>query len=323
MNKKISIIIPVYNTEKYIERCIKSVLKQTYENIEIICVDDGSTDKSGIILDRLGNQDNRLIVIHKTNEGVTEARNAALEHASGEYIGFVDSDDYIDENMYEELVRVIEKNDVDIAACSYYIACDTNVSEVVNCKPVPEGIQKIEDFLIYIYERDVYRGVAGYLWTRLFKSSLIKNGEGNLLVPFKKEFLGADDIVFIADINMRCKTIRYIDKPLYYYYQRDGSIVHDERKQLNELFWIKAYEYIIDRYSNAGERVLDIVKRMYVFRCGKLMEYAIQVDELEKAAVLRKKIKRYLDVYVRTNIDTFDRVKWIVDIIVQSEKLAH
>ena len=110
MNKKISIIIPVYNTEKYIERCIKSVLKQTYENIEIICVDDGSTDKSGIILDRLGNQDNRLIVIHKTNEGVTEARNAALEHASGEYIGFVDSDDYIDENMYEALVTALESS---------------------------------------------------------------------------------------------------------------------------------------------------------------------------------------------------------------------
>ena len=107
MRKKISIIIPVYNTETYIERCITSVLGQTYQNIEVICVDDGSTDKSGIILDRLAQTDERLFVIHKKNEGVTEARNLALNYVSGEYIGFVDSDDYLEETMYDCYMQLL------------------------------------------------------------------------------------------------------------------------------------------------------------------------------------------------------------------------
>lgn len=320
MGRKISIIIPVYNTEKYIERCIASVLRQTYQNIEIICVDDGSTDRSGMLLDLLAQKDERVHVIHKENEGVTEARNLALTYASGEYIGFVDSDDYLEATMYEELLHVMEEKNVDIAACGYYMAYDSCVRKAENRKSVPEDVQKTEDFLIYIYERDMYKGVAGYLWTRLFKSSLIKNRDGNLLVTFKKEFLGADDIAFIADVNMRCGTVAYIDKPLYYYYQREGSIVHDEREQLNTLFWIEAYEYVIRRYCKFDEKVLDFIKRMYVFRCGKLLEYAMRIKEKDKMVLLGEKIRRYLDVYVRTNLNAMDRVKWIVDLIVQSEK---
>lgn len=319
MGKKISIIIPVYNTEKYIERCITSVLGQTYQNIEVICVDDGSTDKSGIILDELALADERLSVIHKKNEGVTEARNVALEYVSGEYVGFVDSDDYLEPTMYEELVRGMEESGADIVTCGYYMAYDSCIKRAENRKPVPKSIQKIEDFLVYIYERDVYKGVASYLWTRLFKRSLLKDDDGNLLVTFKKEFLGADDIAFIADVNMKCKSIIYIDKPLYYYYQREGSIVHDEKEQLNTFFWIKAYEYLMEQYSEADEKVLNLIKRMYVFRCGKLLEFAVQTNKEESAALLREKIKRYLDVYVKTNLNAMDRVKWIVDMLVQSE----
>lgn len=319
MDKKVSIIIPVYNTEKYIERCITSVLGQTYQNIEVICVDDGSTDMSGSILDELGQTDKRLFVVHKKNEGVTEARNLALEYASGDYIGFVDSDDYLEETMYEELVRVMEEKDVDIVTCGYYMAYDSHVEQAINCRPVPEGICQIEDFLTYIYQRDIYKGVAGYLWTRLFKRSLIKDVEGRLLVSFQKEFLGADDIAFIADINKKCRTISYINKPLYYYYQREGSIVHNEKEQLKALFWIRAYEYMMEQYDQVEESVLNLIRRMYVFRCGKLLEFAMQINDRERMNLLRGKIKKYLDVYVKTNLDTMDRIKWIVDMIVQSE----
>lgn len=319
MDKKVSIIIPVYNTEKYIERCVTSVLGQTYQNIEVICVDDGSTDMSGSILDGLAQTDERLSVLHKKNEGVTEARNLALEYASGDYIGFVDSDDYLEKTMYEELVRSIEENDVGMVTCGYYIAHDSYVEQALNCRPVPEGICQMEDFLTYIYERDIYKGVAGYLWTRLFKRGLIKDAEGRLLVPFRKDFLGADDIAFIADVNKKCRTISYINKPLYYYYQREGSIVHNEKEQLKTLFWIRAYEYVMEQYDQAEENVLNLIRRMYVFRCGKLLELAMQINDREKMDLLRGKIKKYLDVYVKTNLDTMDRIKWIVDMIVQSE----
>lgn len=318
MDKKISIIIPVCNTEKYVERCIASVLGQTYQNIEIICVDDGSTDMSGSILDKLTKTDERLVVIHKKNEGVTAARNLALEYASGEYIGFVDSDDYLDKTMYAELVHVMEEKNVDIVTCGYYMAYDSHVEKVLNCKPISENVYKIENFLVYVYERDVYKGVAGYLWTRLFKRELIKDRKGKLQISFKKEFLGADDIVFIADVNKRCRTIAYVNKPLYYYYQREGSIVHDKEKQLKDLFWIKAYEYVIKQYDGVNENVLDLIKRMYVFRCGKLLEYAVQINDKERIPLLREKVKRYLDVYVKTNLDDINRIKWIVDLMIQS-----
>ncbi len=319
MDKKISIIIPVYNTEKYVERSIRSVLGQTYRNMEIICIDDGSTDHSGAILDRLAAEDERMIVIHKVNEGVTEARNLALEKATGEYIGFVDSDDYINPAMYSELVSAIEKSEADIATCNYYMAYDSYAERTRNYRSVPETSMNIRDFLIYIYERDVYKGVAGYLWTRLFRSSLIKKKyESSLLVQFNNQFLGADDVAFVADVNMRARTIIYVDKPLYYYYQREGSIVHDEKKQFDTLFWIKAYEYLIDKYTEheVNEDVLDMIKRMYVFRCGKLLEIARSTGDKEKTDMLSEKIRRYLEVYVRTNLNQLERVKWIVDMMV-------
>ena len=110
MEDLISVIIPVYNVELYLRRCIDSVIKQTYKNLEIILVDDGSTDKSGEICDEYASLDNRISVIHKENGGLSSARNAGLKNAHGEYFGFVDSDDAIVEDMYEYLYDILLKN---------------------------------------------------------------------------------------------------------------------------------------------------------------------------------------------------------------------
>lgn len=115
----ISVIIPVYNVEEYLERCVNSVLKQTYNDLEIILVDDGSTDNSGKICDELKNKDDRIIVIHKENQGLSASRNIGIEKATGEYITFVDSDDYILEDMYETLYKNLIRNDADISMCKY------------------------------------------------------------------------------------------------------------------------------------------------------------------------------------------------------------
>lgn len=115
----ISVIIPIYNVEEYLEKCVNSVLNQTYSDLEIILVDDGSTDNSGKICDELKNKDNRIIVIHQENQGLSAARNAGIAKALGEYIAFVDSDDYIMEDMYETLYKNLEKTDADISICKY------------------------------------------------------------------------------------------------------------------------------------------------------------------------------------------------------------
>lgn len=119
MSELISVIIPVYNTEKYIPRCLNSVLAQTYKNLEIILIDDGSKDNSGKVCDEYAKKDNRIKVIYQKNQGVSVARNAGLRIAKGDYIGFVDSDDYIYPNMYESLHNLIKETNADMAQCRY------------------------------------------------------------------------------------------------------------------------------------------------------------------------------------------------------------
>lgn len=115
----ISVIVPIYNVEKYLSKCIESIINQTYKDLEIILVDDGSTDSSGKICDEFATKDNRIKVIHKNNGGVSSARNQGLDKANGDYIAFVDSDDYIEKDMYEKMINIINKYGVDIVSCNY------------------------------------------------------------------------------------------------------------------------------------------------------------------------------------------------------------
>ena len=120
MGEKISVIVPVYNVEAYLEKCVESILKQTYTNLEILLVNDGSTDNSGELCDQLAQRDQRIRVIHKENGGLSDARNRGIEEASSDLIGFIDSDDYIDEDMYETLYRQMFESNADLSMCGHY-----------------------------------------------------------------------------------------------------------------------------------------------------------------------------------------------------------
>ena len=133
---RISIIVPIYNTEKYLDRCIASIVAQSYENLEIILVDDGSSDNCGIICDRWAINDNRIKVLHKSNGGLSDARNAGLSIATGEYIGFVDSDDYIHMDMYQELFDLIKKYGADMAICEYNCVSEDGIVLARNNKRI-------------------------------------------------------------------------------------------------------------------------------------------------------------------------------------------
>lgn len=320
-NPLISIIVPVYNADLYLERCVGSILKQTYENLELICVDDGSTDRSGLLLDKIAEQDVRLKVIHTENKGAAAARNTALTVAMGVYIGFVDADDYIHENMYEHLVNLIIKNDVDFVTCGYCFDDGESIKKAFNREKVPlEPMNRMET-LYYIYKRDEYKGVAGYLWNRLFKKELIKGEGENLIVQFDESLDIGEDIVFLAEVCRKVKKTLYTDQTLYYYYQRQNSAVHDDIKQLKQMSWIHAYERIISIYENMGmpADLLDIIRRMYVYRCGKLLEIAIKYKDEDKADILENNIKKYLFQYIETNLEHPDRIQWIQDLIYKTK----
>lgn len=314
----ISIIIPVYNTEKYIGRCIESVLRQTYRNIEVVIVNDGSSDKSEEIIRFYSQNDHRIVFINKKREGVTAARNAALDVVKGQYIGFVDSDDYIQPNMYEKLLKSIKESKAEIATCGYNFAYDSYVVPATNKRKIPKDIFLSRDFLYYIYMRDEYKGVAGYIWTRLYDRNLIFDDKGKINY-FKKEYDGADDIIFNAEVSLRSSHTVYISDYLYNYYQRDGSIVRDISNQLKKMYWIKAYEDLISIFNvnKVEKKVVNAVIRLYVYRCGVLAEFALK--DVEKYAVqierLYKGILQYVDIYIETNMTFPDRIEWINRIV--------
>ena len=163
-NDLISIIIPVYKVEKYLEKCIESVLKQTYTNLQIILVDDGSPDNCGKICDEYAKKDSRIEVIHKINGGLSDARNVGINRANGRYIGFVDSDDYIKEDMYEKLINLIKEYNADVSICNLYDVFDGK--EYVRNKD--NGIHEYSRIDI-LKEILLDKNIQSYAWNKLYK----------------------------------------------------------------------------------------------------------------------------------------------------------
>ena len=319
----ISVIVPVYNTAPYLRRCLDSILAQTYPYLEIICVDDGSTDGSKDILVDYAKKDRRIKPICKMKEGVSAARNLALENANGEYIGFIDSDDYVKNTYFEKLMEGFSDKKIDIVTCGFNYAYDDRVEEILNDKDVPTKIIPVRDFVRYMYERDKYRGVASYLWTRLIKRNIIIDEKNGKRILFDNTFDTADDVVFVMEVTVRAKYTRYINEHLYYYYQRQNSIVHNNGENLKKLVWANAFEAAIKGYGRLSleDSTMDMIKRIYVYRCGKLLEAAIERTDSRSARILNEKIKKELPVYVKTNIDYLDRIQWLVQMMIKGEKL--
>ena len=312
--EKISIVIPVFNMSQYVRRCLDSVLNQTYENLEIICVDDGSTDGSGIILDDYAAKDSRVYVIHNEKAGVVKARNSALDHLSGDFVGFVDADDYVKKDYIEKLKTGFVDEDVDMVTCGFSYAYDDRVEIIENKDVVPENPVDAKTFIKYMYERDVYRGVSGYLWTRLIRSSLLEKGTK---LRFNIKYETTDDILFVANLVCRSNKVRYINDPLYYYYQREGSIVHNDERNLKTLVWLRTWVEVLKLYSEKGVDPdnINLVKRMLVYRGGKLLEIARENNDNNSKKQIVSIITPYIDIYIKTNIDYPERIKWINDLM--------
>lgn len=207
----VSIIVPVFNMEKYLTRCLDSILNQTLTSIEIICVNDGSTDDSGIILNRYAQMDSRIIVIEQENSGPNIARKRGIELASGQYIGFVDSDDWIDVTMYEKLLYKAEKDSCDLVICDYYIS---KIPNLIYEKGYTGKKLNPQEFM------DV--SAPPYLCIKLF-SSILK--EYMLCSVGKSQ---AEDVGLLYPVLPHVKKMGYVAEPLYYYYQRSDSSSNDD-----------------------------------------------------------------------------------------------
>ncbi|MBR2040186.1 MAG: glycosyltransferase family 2 protein [Clostridia bacterium] len=222
----VSIIIPVYNVEKYLKRCVDSVLNQTYKNIEIILVDDGSPDNCPLMCDEFAKTDPRIKVIHKQNGGLSSARLAGFKEAEGEYILFVDSDDYIEKDMVEKLVFAIKEKNADLVICGYYTQFGDRNEE--NFLPFDSDI--LEDIntdyiLPLIGNAEGKISLPGFLPIRLLKKSFM---DESFFVSENKYF--AEDIVFDLLYSDKIQKIAVVNEPLYYYCINGQSLSNKYRK---------------------------------------------------------------------------------------------
>lgn len=211
---KISIIIPVYNVEEYLPRCIDSLRNQSFQNLEIILVDDGSPDNSGKICDEYALKDDRIKVIHKENGRAYDARNKGLDIATGDFIGFMDSDDFIHPEMYQSLYNLLTDYNTDIAQCSF-----TKVQSGEIIPPVPDNSPRVfsnEGALAQLYS-DVSIEFA-VIWNKIYKKELVQN------VRFKKAFIH-DDEFFTYKLFYAATKVVAIDSEFYYYYQSPNSMI--------------------------------------------------------------------------------------------------
>lgn len=220
MEKKISVIVPVYQVEEYLEKCIESIINQTYKNLEIILVDDGSKDNCASICDRYQKRDNRIIVIHKENGGLSSARNAGLDIATGELVTFVDSDDYIEEDMLTVLHSNLEENMCDISVCFWKeVFGDESQTDKITKRKKQHSVEcmdKIEAMKKMLYQR----GTDSCAWGKLFKMSLFEE----VRFPISMIY---EDIAIMYSVFDKAEKVVFTDYPGYGYLQRNTSIMKE------------------------------------------------------------------------------------------------
>lgn len=235
MNELISVIIPAYNVEKYIDRCMETVVGQTYKNLEIILVDDGATDSTPALCDNWAKKDSRINVIHKDNGGLSNARNVGLEHATGDYIAFIDSDDWIELDMYEYLLNLIKSYGVEVAFCDF--VRKKSKSKISN-KREQVVIRKDRDLDRYFYRID--GGKSSYaVWCGLYKADAIKG------IKFIEKEIN-EDVLFRYEVYKNVRSIVFSNQCKYnYFVNSEGITMGSLSKKDFSLFRI--WDYIVEQ----------------------------------------------------------------------------
>lgn len=298
---KVSIIVPVYNVEKYIEKCIDSLINQTLKDIEIILIDDGSTDRSGLLCDQLAKQDNRIKVIHKENSGVSSARNLGLDNAEGEYVGFVDPDDWCETDMFEQMYTLGSQSNADAIICGYY---HENGNEKSIEIPKMKGVISSKHAL-YQCIKGIGHGYFTSVWNKLIKRKAI----GNIL--FNEKYTISEDEMFIVELFPLLKDIFIVDKPLYHWIERESGALNSNENYYKK--WVSAYE--------AKKQIVSIIDKNYqnlakaniyatLFKAEWTLYYKGEIELRKRFSSMIKPYRN--DFLVCNNYSLIKKVKYLI-----------
>lgn len=288
--KKVSIVVPVYNVEKYLQYCIDSLVSQTYLNLEIILVDDASTDNCPAICDEAARKDGRIKVIHKNNGGAASARNAGLNIVTGDYVCFVDSDDYVENKYVQRLVNVLEQENADAAVCGFWYLYRDHLE-----KKGLSGVYTVMNQTDYL-QRFLTDWTCGLIWNKIFRKETLEDvrfTEGHKI----------DDEFFTYKIIMNCKRVVLFEAPLYYYRMRATSVMsassaYEERLLLDKI------EYTQERFENVTNRYPQLTQAYLEDLANSLIRFKRQSTYFPLAhSEVKKLIVKYQKRILLSNLN--------------------
>ncbi len=297
----ISVIIPVYNVEKYLERCLKSVLNQSYKDFEILLIDDGSTDNSKIICDKYCERySNKIRVFHKTNGGLSSARNFGLKNAKGKFISFIDSDDFIDKDYLKILYEILIDSNSDISCCDY-LRTDKSVMEQKSISNYDDVELFIGDEILKVYlERELVSA-----WGKLYKKALFEGLE----FPVGKI---NEDIATIFKVCIKANKFVYIKKKMYVYYKNNMSITKSKFSNKN-MDLLEAYLEVLElskKYSDEIQILANFrLQKVYFTLLASIAYYGMVTnsENLKLKNYLLKRFKENWRLLISSNLIKFDR----------------
>lgn len=280
----ISVIIPMYNAERYVEKCIQSLLNQTYRDLEIIIVNDGSKDRSQEICEKYANQDKRITLINTENRGAGSARNTGIEIAKGEYISFIDSDDYVCPDYYERLLNMLQKTDADIAIGRYERISEHDEMQFVNTGEIKECTNMEELMILYGEDEDKYIN-AVLVTNKLYKHELF---EENIRFPIRRLI---DDEFIIYKLIYKSKKIAYTDDVMYAYVQSDSSVMRTNFKEQRVYDTIDVYDEVYSFFKENGTEELN--KKILI----RYLSYCVELAQKTSTSTIiedKERVYQYL-----------------------------
>ena len=292
MKDLISIIVPVYNVEKFLPRCIDSLIAQTYSNIEIILVDDGSTDSSGTICDKYAAKFNNVKAVHTVNMGLSAARNEGVRNSSGAFIGFIDSDDWAEIDMFQILYNILQENGADFSACGLIDEYGTETDLKRNDNLISYTANQEETFKQILKNNMFY----GYAWNKLFKKEIL----GNL--TFDEKLLSCEDIDFTVRYAAKTKKSAFTSEKLYHYRHHALSMTGDFSYNPRKLSVLDAYENIMPFYSEFCNSYLSAIHTNYLKIAINIKGRMLlsKVSDGEVCARLDDIVNKYYPVVIKT-----------------------